>query len=645
VPASLHYNPRVRFPAWVFREMERGEINVDPVHDEFFKAQDLADALVRESIQNSLDARRGRAAVRVRFRFSRGTHALPADRAAQYFEKFDEHLGAAMPDLVSALPGDAAAMPFLVIEDSGTRGLTGDPAGDPDLDAEGSRNDFYYFWRNVGRTSKGELDRGRWGLGKAVFAVSSRIRTIFGLTHRADDARRLLLGQSVLKTHVLNATKFDPYGFFAHVDRHLPLPIEQPALIDAFSRDFGVERSEPGLSIVVPWYREDDLSLEKIARSVLSQYFYPIVRGDLVVVIEDDTVAETITGRTIDEVSARMLGSEAEGLRKLCELTRWSIVAGADSYFTLRLPGPGQPKWSESLLPAQDVELLRDQFDSGERLALRVPISVKRKRGRVVSSHFDVFLQKDDTLRRAEQHFIRRGITISDVRVPNDKPVRALAVIDDEALSTLLGDSENPAHSDWMERADKVKLYDVGPTTVRFVRQSIAQLSSMLSRPPAGRMRDFLADLFSIEGDDATSGAGESGSGDEGGQESGDDASSEMPKIPPRRGPRVTSTRDGFVIRGHAEADAIGLPLRAEMAYRCRNGNPFRKYSAFDFEVGKSVKIDARGAEVQTARENAIEFRPSMETYEIELTGFDSRRDVVVRVVELETDAAEAELH
>ncbi len=56
-------------------------MQVDPVHDEFFKAQDLADALVRESIQNSLDARlsRSRSSVRVQFRFGVGINALPAE--------------------------------------------------------------------------------------------------------------------------------------------------------------------------------------------------------------------------------------------------------------------------------------------------------------------------------------------------------------------------------------------------------------------------------------------------------------------------------------------------------------------------------------------------------------------------------------
>ncbi len=80
------------FPSWHFREMSRGEMNVDPVHDEFFKAQDLADAIVREAIQNSLDARRGHSTVRVRFRFATGVNALPSSVAAQYLRGLESHL-------------------------------------------------------------------------------------------------------------------------------------------------------------------------------------------------------------------------------------------------------------------------------------------------------------------------------------------------------------------------------------------------------------------------------------------------------------------------------------------------------------------------------------------------------------------------
>ncbi|MEO6260153.1 MAG: hypothetical protein ABIP63_07360, partial [Thermoanaerobaculia bacterium] len=237
-------------PSWHFREMSRGEINVDPVHDEFFKAQDLADALLREAIQNSLDARRGRATVRVRFRLATGAFAMPFEAAGAYLGGLEPHV---------SLP-ETSTVPFLLVEDSGTRGLVGDPGEDPELDDHGGeRNDFYYFWRNVGRSGKGERDRGRWGLGKAVFSVSSRIHTMFGLTRRADDDRLLLLGQSVVKTHVLHGKRFAPYGFLAKTGRDdFPHALEDPDLLARFIADFGLTRDEPGLSIVIPFHREDD---------------------------------------------------------------------------------------------------------------------------------------------------------------------------------------------------------------------------------------------------------------------------------------------------------------------------------------------------------------------------------------------------
>jgi hypothetical protein len=282
--------------------MGRDEINVDPVHDEFFKAQDLADALVRESIQNSLDARRGRSTVRVRFRFASDDGALAASAATRYRERLDEHLAA----IGAAVPAAEASMPYLLIEDFGTRGLAGDPSVDPEIDNTTEKNDFYFFWRNVGRSSKSELDRGRWGLGKAVFSVASRIRTVFGLTLRSDDSRRLLLGQSVLKTHVIDGHRFGPYGFFGHFAKdHFPLPVEDDESIDRFIGDFGSDRSEAGLSVVIPWYREDELRFEQIADSAIRQYFYPITRGDLVVSLEEGSRKETVNARTVDGLATR----------------------------------------------------------------------------------------------------------------------------------------------------------------------------------------------------------------------------------------------------------------------------------------------------------------------------------------------------
>ncbi|HYR27326.1 MAG TPA: hypothetical protein VEU30_02600, partial [Thermoanaerobaculia bacterium] len=406
-----------RFPTWHFRSMDRGEVHVDPVHDEFFKAQDLADALVRESIQNSLDARvpRSRTPVRVRFQFAAGANALYADAVRTYLAGLDDHLNASLRTMHTVLPRPDEPVPCLLIEDFGTRGLTGDPNIDPELDQAGEekKNDFFYFWRNVGRSSKGEVDRGRWGLGKAVFTVASRIRTIFGITRRYDDDRSLLLGQSVLKTHVLGNARVYPYGFFARFEKgKLPLPIEDPILLDRFADDFGIHRTEPGLSIVVPYFREDELSAERITTAVVQQYFYPILRGDLVVEVVDSGRVTRIAADTIDGLSAG-----DEGTARLCALTRWALAQGEGARVVLPEPGAAAPKWHDAVMAPRQLAALRDRFAAGERLAFRVPIFVKRKRARAASSWFDVYLEHDESLRKPEHHFIRSLITIPEVRV------------------------------------------------------------------------------------------------------------------------------------------------------------------------------------------------------------------------------------
>jgi len=56
-------------PEWRFRRMQPGEMNIDPIEGEFFSTEalgSLADALVREAIQNSLDARAPGMQARVR---------------------------------------------------------------------------------------------------------------------------------------------------------------------------------------------------------------------------------------------------------------------------------------------------------------------------------------------------------------------------------------------------------------------------------------------------------------------------------------------------------------------------------------------------------------------------------------------------
>ena len=137
---------------WRFRKMSLSEQNRNPVESEFFNRDDPVGALVREAIQNSLDALDpdGDGPVRVRFYIKCEGEMLPADRRAEWLNGLDPHLSATSIEYRST---PANGMPFVTVEDFGTRGLWGSTLAARKSELGSNREDFYYFWRNVGMSS------------------------------------------------------------------------------------------------------------------------------------------------------------------------------------------------------------------------------------------------------------------------------------------------------------------------------------------------------------------------------------------------------------------------------------------------------------------------------------------------------------
>jgi hypothetical protein len=112
---------------WYFSQPLRGAINREPIVGEFFSTdiiRNQTEALVRESIQNSLDAARNGETVRVRFFVSGAAAALPPERMSPYMAKGWPHFLAERNGLRDQ-PEQQQPCPFLVIEDFGATGLTG----------------------------------------------------------------------------------------------------------------------------------------------------------------------------------------------------------------------------------------------------------------------------------------------------------------------------------------------------------------------------------------------------------------------------------------------------------------------------------------------------------------------------------------
>lgn len=640
-------------PIWTFRKVQPGTKR-DPFEAEFFTGDEedeavfgRTDALVREAIQNALDARIGNEPARVRFAISTDDQILSSKQSAVYLEGLTQHLDTVGNEVVNN-DSPAPPMRFLVYEDFGTRGLCGDPTRTRDP-APGSadQEDFYWFWWNVGRSGKSGTDRGRWGLGKTVFHSTSRINTIFGLTVRSTDKRKLLMGQAVTKTHFIGDAEYPPEGFFHDPDKVKPIeqPIEDHEVIAAIEKTFGLRRGkEPGLSVVVP-FRFNTLKAGEILRSVIVHYFLPVLRGELIVDVSGPDLAETtLTATAIRKVAASLKwdGKRTEKKHRPppFDLADWAIQQQTKGIEADLKPAGlgGAPVWSDDLIDAELLESLRKRFAAHERIAVRVPMTVEKKVGGRVNTHFDVFIEHDEDLDKGEDQFIREGMTISKIStISSHRGIRGIVLVEHKVLSSLLGDAEGPAHNDWGRGEDRPdRIYLRWASRISYVKNSLAKLINLLTPPPEAVDEDLLSHIFSV--------ADVKKAGKKSGQRKKSTGTTPPPPAPPLlpirpKWYKVVQTAGGFRVRRSSSAELPKNPrLRMRVAYDLPDGDPFRNWSRFDFVFndrgGNPIKFTPTGAVLRFSDSNLLVVEVQQTDFTVEVRGFDPIRDLVIRTSE-----------
>ena len=246
---------------------------------------DLYETIVRESIQNSLDATSNGEQTRVSFSWIDAGSALKPD----YLEKiFDEQIDHARSSGLEVDLIDFSQPAALIIEDFGTTGLTGS------INEKDNEN-FSDFWRRHGRSHKTGTSRGRWGLGKLVYSSSSMLGAFFGLTVRQDDSNTYLMGQTVLDLRTHQGKEYPAHAYFSDmlgedIREKIPVPTTDSSDIDIFSTQFGIRRvNEQGLSIVIP-FPKHSITKENMIGVAIVNYFYPILTGQLVLEFDGQLV-------------------------------------------------------------------------------------------------------------------------------------------------------------------------------------------------------------------------------------------------------------------------------------------------------------------------------------------------------------------
>ncbi len=624
---------------WNFFRHQPGRTLVDPIEEAFFSSDsddENSRHLVRESIQNSLDARDGSQTVKVRFTFGE----LRGEFVDELFDGLPEHLSARKSGLLLP-PSLDQGMRFLAVEDFGTTGLVGDP--NQLVDDEGEEEDnFFYFWRNVGRSGKRAGTLGKWGLGKTVFPASSRINTFFGLTRRPGDDTTYVLGRCDIKTHHINGIQYAPYGYYALWDNEIPKAISDRNRIERLREAFHLARSgvhdTPGLSIIIP-HVVDEFNVAMLRQEVIENYFWPILKGDLVIEVQQNYRTPPETTMDADwmrsVVKSPTFRQEDRELADTISLAAWAIDNVGT---TAQISDQRQrtPKWDDGItLKDAELERLIDLDDDSEPFSIRVMLWVRPTEGDALLSSFLVYCQRVPYSTRRRSYLVRQGINVGRACVTNPPHRIFLVVVEDGPLADLMGFAENPSHTNF-ERTDAIRQrYRRGAmNTIGFASGAPSAIVRMLDAQNDDSAAVLFGDIFWKVPDVVA------------------EPIKQPRRTVVRRGESVRQDvkveryirpfslekkGDGFQIQDNSERDREIEKVTIKVGFEGGRGNPFKTHSAFDFDFqdqgSGELVFEHSGCVPKFVSKNEVVLAEIEKGFTFRVDGFDTKRDLRVQAV------------
>ncbi|MFK8331865.1 hypothetical protein M2D63_017815 [Pseudomonas sp. BJa5] len=581
------------------------------MQDEFFQDQSIEGiehALIRETIQNSLDARLGKAPVRVVLSLGK----LAAQETSFWFCKDVQAHFSAKEIRLSSLPNwEAEDCAYLAIEDFGTKGLE----GEIDSASPETGGNFYHFFRAEGVSNKKDGDRGSWGVGKIVIPRSSRIRSFFAVTRRASEPGLHLMGQSILRHHEVNGTRYTPDGWFSRHEGELQTPFTSDSVTNRLKKDFRLTReNEPGLGVVIPWVYEKYLTIDRLAAVIAREYFIPILEGDLVVELRDNDNDNFVR---FDSSSYEALKQSAPGdeqfqdsIQLACNLLRLNETTPLEVTVTHE-SGSEQmdydwASYKTNLLP-QDIE---SALDHGRIVHFKVPMTISRSQNSSSNATFDVLIMKKSG--RHYPVYVRDGLIIPNQPTRRKTPeTSSLIHVSRNAIADALRRSECPAHTDWKASRDKFREqnYKSSNKLIPFVRESAHRLLEKLSIENGTPDHSLLAELLPLPSDEGSLQPEASERSSNRKKENKKESSQEEHNIPAPK-PRSWSlrkTEDEVHLTGNPDGfvNPDGYRFEIHAAYDLYGRNPFKAHSKYDFDLFQAAQkgID-KNSKFQVTAEN-----------------------------------------
>lgn len=533
-------------PKWHFTPLMPGFTVRNPVSASFFDNDTHLDSIVREAIQNSIDAHASDTRVEVRIYFSGNSDvALTGSQYERYRVADEDHYDVKGNGLAKPVPTAADDCPFLAIEDFETTGLTGSIEKIP-LKTETDRaawnyNDYFFCDGSTNKGKKTNADTiGSHGAGKCTFMRASRLKTVFTLTVRDGySPRKFVAGKMTLKSYQDdNGQTWQPDAFFgvsvpvasADAARAFPQrPLDSENYEDwvrQFEADFNLMRGDrPGTSIVIPYARFDknaeggDKSEEvkaDLVRAVLRNFLVALLDNRLKVTIstglgEDDIV---ITRESLDDLAA-YLPDEAQGVQKVTitrrhfDLAREVLAPDFDPSraYTLKLPKNGKPELDMAqLLEGLDLKKLKKQLLSEKPLLFNVPMRVHMKKseeypdGGTDGGSFKVAIVHAPIAKSMKTAFYRIGLLIPEVSIQQLPSYVTMAFVGEGPIAKMLVDSEPPAHNTWNDDAERITDNFIKSTShISYVAQMATKIVQAVAAADKKPDSSVLIDVFGVD--------------------------------------------------------------------------------------------------------------------------------------------------
>ena len=517
---------------WIFGQYKADDTQRDSVSGEFFHNTRL-EAVIREAIQNSLDAREDKSkAASVRIYYSGDAAAVAGVEYARLYRgsEVDSHYNHKSSGLEN-VPKKNEPCVFMTIEDFGTTGLTGNVTLRPtedELENDRIKGNYYnYFFRENRSDKAGEGTLGSWGAGKIMFMKASRLRTAFTLSIRQDGKTPCFLaGRTVLKSHTIDDVTYAPDGWFgvsvdvSNAPRYMcKQPLTDMAELKAFAKQFKLERKtgECGTSIVIPYLDVEDeengntFTKETIARAVIKNFMVAILDGTLEVTVETGGDAGTvvISKATIDKAK-KFLPVEPGADFALVTRAHYKLASTTPDpgcEFILKHVSPNlKPVWGDEMFDGLDLKAVKKLLLEGKVLRFNVPMTIleKTKDGKnAKKGGFAVSIVRTDDTASYKTAFYRVGLLIDAASRRSFIGYASLVSIPKNDTAKLLVASEPPSHSKWEGWAERVRASYHRPSYhINYVLDSVREILIRIEAADQEPDKNVLIGPFGIPKDE-----------------------------------------------------------------------------------------------------------------------------------------------